>query len=191
MLIAKSLEMIVDKIWNLTNKVRVRHAPRSRAHTHRVSPLSRIIPICATGGSLHRVCQTLCELDFGDGRLVNSFVYFQVSTAGRVLKCRTNVEREFGSLGGWKRQKGKRTSDAGGTSVSEKSQDTHTSKNPLEDSTSQHTQYCHLHTRSRRWWWRFLELIWWCLTSWCIFRNALVPVQGNILGQHFRIYIYI
>ncbi len=82
-------------------------APRSSTHRHK--SLSRINPICATDGSLHRICETSetsCELDsqwsVGEGK------------TGK---------------------RDKTTPDAGGKSVSEKSQVTYTSKNPLRNHT--------------------------------------------------------
>ncbi len=62
------------KNLNLTNEVMVLLAPSSS--THRGKSLSRINPICATGGSLHLICETSetsCELDsqgsVGEGKI--------------------------------------------------------------------------------------------------------------------------
>ncbi len=109
-----SEESVVDschKNLNLTNEVMIILAPRSS--THGGKPLSRINPICATGGSLHRICETSetrCKLD----------------SQGSVDEGRT----------------GKATPDAGGKSVSEKSQVTGVhQQEPFEKSSSHHTEY--------------------------------------------------
>ena len=101
-------ESVIDSchnILNLTNELMVRLAPRSS--THRGKPLSRINPICVTGGSLHRICET------------------------NETRCELDSQESVGE--GKTGKKDKATPDAGGKSVSEKSQVTYTNKNPLRN----------------------------------------------------------
>jgi hypothetical protein len=109
-----------------TDEVRVRLGPRS-SHSKR------------HGGSFHRT------FFFSDGMLVNVFFY------SKNTRCQLRRKRSCvlilskcgdGSVGeGEEGKKTKTTPDVGGKSVSEKSQVTHTRKNPFEKLSSKQTKY--------------------------------------------------
>ena len=84
----------------------------------------------ATGGS-PSACLFFC-----------SYFFRARNDKAQVLLCGILSKREKGSVGGRETgKKAKTTPDAGGKSVSEKSQDTRTCSNPFEKSESKQTEF--------------------------------------------------